>query len=136
MSKPEATMSQRRLLFLLCLSLLFLSVVHLTRAGSNLVVNESRTRFVLQKDHIDILFAVDNTTGQTRDVSVRLELLDTKNAVLSETFETQSVAPGNQILRFKMPQVIANLTTFERRDLLWYRLKYRLVEVVRSSGSI
>ena len=43
-------MTPRRLLFLLCVSVLFLSVVHLTRAGSILIVNESRTRFVLQKD--------------------------------------------------------------------------------------
>ena len=126
-------MTPRRLLFLLCVSVLFLSVVHLTRAGSNLIVNESRTRFVLQKDHIDILFAVENTTGQTRNASIRLELLDTKDAILSETSETQTVAPGIQILRFKMPQVVANLTDLERRDLLWYRLRYRLVETVGSS---
>ena len=109
-------MTPRRLLFLLCVSVLFLSVVHLTRAGSNLIVNESRTRFVFQKDHIDILFAVENTTGQTRNASIRLELLDTKDAILSETSETQTVAPGIQILRFKMPQVVANLTDLERRD--------------------
>jgi hypothetical protein len=126
-------MTPRRLLFLLCLSVLFLSVVHLTRAGNVLIVNESRTRFVLQKDHIDIQFAVENTTSQTRTASVRLVLLDTKDAVLSETFETQTVAPGSQILRFKMPQVVANLTNFERRDLLWYRLRYRVVETVGSN---
>jgi hypothetical protein len=129
-------MSQRRLLFLFCLALGFLSLVQLTHADGDLHVNESRTRFLLHTDSIEVQLAVENTTGETRNGSVRLELLDKKDTVLSETFETQPVAPGNQTLRFKMPPVTANLTKFERRELLWYRLRYRFVDVVRSSMSI
>ena len=129
-------MSQRRLLFLFCLAIGFLSLVHLTHAGGDLRVDESRTRFVLHPDSIEVLFGVENFSGQTQNASVRLELLDTQNAVLSEIFETQPVAPGNQLLRFKMPQVVADSTRFKHRDLLWYRLRYRLVQTVRSSMSI
>ena len=74
-------MSQRRLLSLFCLSLLFLFVVQLTRAGGDLSVNESRTLFRLHIDRAEVLFAVENTTGATRNVSVKLELLDTQNSV-------------------------------------------------------
>ena len=134
-------MSQRRLLSLFCLSLLFLtflclSVAQLTRAGGDLSVNESRTKFVLHKDRAEVLLAVENTTGETRNASVRLELLDTHNAVLSETFATQSVAPGSQTLRFNLPPIVADVNKFNLRELLWYRLRYRLVDVVRSSMSI
>ena len=62
--------------------------------------------------------------------------IDTKNSVLSETFETRPIAPGSQTLKFNLPQVIANLTNFERRDFLWYRLRYRMVEIVGSSMSM
>ena len=129
-------MSQRRLLSLFCLSVLFLCVVQLTRAGGDLSVNESDTRVVMHEDRVDVLLAVENTTGQTRQASIRLELLDTQSSVLSTTFATQPVAPGSQTLRFKLPPVLGNLNVFERSDLLWYRLRYRLVEVERSSMSI
>lgn len=129
-------MSQRRLLSLFCLSLLCLCVAQLTRAGGDLSVNESGTRFVLHKDRAEVLLAVDNTTGETRSASVRLELLDTHDAVLSETSGTQSVAPGSQTLRFNLPPIAADSKKFNHRELLWYRLRYRLVEVVRSSKSI
>lgn len=129
-------MSQRRLLSLFCFSLLFLLVVQLTRAGGDLSVNESRTRFVLHKDRSEVLLAVENTTSETRNASVRLELLDTHNAVLCETSATQSVAPGSQTLRFNLPSIVADVNKFNRRELLWYRLRYRLVDVVGSGMSI
>ncbi|HEX5883896.1 MAG TPA: alpha-2-macroglobulin family protein [Pyrinomonadaceae bacterium] len=129
-------MSQRRLLSLFCLSLLFLLVVQLTRAGGDLSVNESRTRFVLHKDRAEVFLGVENTTGETRNANVKLELLDTHNAVLSETTGTQSVAPGSQTLRFDLPPIDADVNEFRRRALLWYRLRYRLVEAVRPSMSI
>jgi hypothetical protein len=129
-------MSQRRLLSLFCLSLLFLLVVQLTRAGGDLRVNESRTRFVLHKDRAEVLLAVENTTGETRKATVKLELLNRWNAVLSETTGTQSVPSGPQTLQFNLPPVVANFTEADRRDLLWYRLRYRLVETARANMSI
>lgn len=129
-------MSQRRLLSLFCFSLLVLLVVQLTRAGGDISVDESRTRFVLHKDRAEVLLAVENTTGETRNASVRLELLDTHDAVLSEKFETQAVAPGSQTLRFNLPPIVADVNRFNHRELLWYRLRYQLVEAVRSSISI
>ena len=57
-------MSQRRLLFLFCLAIGFLFLVHLTHAGGDLRVDESRTRFVLHQDSIEVLFAVENLSGR------------------------------------------------------------------------
>jgi hypothetical protein len=129
-------MSQRRLLSLFCLSLLFLLVVQLTHAGGTLMVDEARTRFMLYQDRAEVLLAIENTTGETRNVTVKLELLDTRDGVLSETTGTQSVAPGSQKLRFDLPQIAANLSEFNRRNLLWYRLRYSAVEVTRSRLTI
>jgi len=129
-------MSQRRLLSLFCFALLFLLVVQLTRAGGDLSVNESRTRFVLHADRAEVLFAVENTTGEIRSASIKLELLDKQDAVLSETTATQSIAPGSQTVRLNLPPVVADLSKFNPRDVIWYRLRYRMVERVRSSMSI
>jgi len=129
-------MSQRRLLSLFCLSLFCLLVVQLSRASGDLSVIESRTKFVLHTDRAEVLLAVENTTGETRGATVKLELLDTQNDVLAETTATQSVAPGSQTLRFNLPPVVEDITKFNRRELVWYRLRYRLVETVRSSMSI
>jgi A-macroglobulin complement component/alpha-2-macroglobulin family protein/carboxypeptidase family protein/MG2 domain-containing protein/macroglobulin-like protein/A-macroglobulin receptor len=129
-------MSQRRLLSLFCLSLLFLLVIQLTRAGGDLRVDESRTRFMLYRDREEVLLAIENTTGETRNVTVKLELLDTRDSVLAETTGTQSVAPGSQKLRLSLPPIAANLSEFNRRYLLWYRLRYRMVDVVGSGMSI
>ncbi|HKV32879.1 MAG TPA: hypothetical protein VJP89_01015, partial [Pyrinomonadaceae bacterium] len=93
-------------------------MVQLTRAGGDLSVNESRTKFVWHKDRSEVLLAVENTTGETRNASVRLELLDTHDAVLSETFATQSVAPGSQTMRFNLPPIVADVNRFNRRELL------------------
>lgn len=128
-------MSQRRLLSLFCLSLLFLCVVQLTRAGGDVAVDEARTRFTLYRNRAEVLLAFENTTGETRNVTVKLELLDTRDGVLSEVSGTQSVAPGSQKLRFSLAPFAANLSEYSRRNLLWYRLRYRAVTIMRSSMS-
>lgn len=125
-------MSQRRLLSLFCLSLFFLLAVQLTRAGGELTVDESRTRFMLYQDRAEVLLAVENTTGETRNLNVKLELLDTRNNVLSETTGSQSVATGSQKLRFTLPPFVPDQSHFDRKNLLWYRLRYRAVETVKS----
>jgi A-macroglobulin TED domain/Alpha-2-macroglobulin family/MG2 domain/Carboxypeptidase regulatory-like domain/A-macroglobulin receptor binding domain/Macroglobulin domain MG3 len=130
-------MSHRRLLSLFCLSVLFLVVAQLTRAGGDLDVNEKLTRFVLHKDRAEVFLAVENTTGETRNASVRLELLDRRGAVVSETtLTTRPIAPGSQTLQLNLPPFVADVTKFKPRELIWYRLRYRLVTGVRSSISI
>lgn len=128
-------MSQRRLLSLFCLSVVFLFVVQLTRAGGELTVDESRTRFIPYQDHAEVLLAVENTTGETRSITVKLELLDPRDGVLSQTAGTQAVAPGSQKLRFNLPPLAASLSRLDR-NLLWRRLRYRVVERINSTGSI
>lgn len=129
-------MSQRRLLPLFCLSLLFLLVVQLTYAGGELNVDESRTRFVLHGGHAEVLLAVENTTGKTRNATVKLELLDKNDGVLSEITATQSVAPGSRTLRFNLPPLADDVSEINLRDVIWYRLKYRMADAAGSGTSI
>ncbi|HEY0730567.1 MAG TPA: hypothetical protein VGD38_20950, partial [Pyrinomonadaceae bacterium] len=80
---------------------------------------------MLHKDRAEVLFAVENTTGETRRATVKLELLDRDDDVLAETTGTQSISPGSQTLRFNLPPVVADSSTFDPKDVVWYRLRYR-----------
>ena len=121
-------MSRRWLLSLLCLSVLLLSLVPLTHAGGEVKVDESRTRILIQTDPIEIQLPVANSTGKTLTAAVQLELLDPRDRVVATNSTTQQITPGDQTLKLSLPFSISKLRDNERREILWYRLRYRLSE--------
>lgn len=121
-------MSRRGLLFLLCLSVLLLALVPLTRAGGDVKVDESRTRILIQSEPVEVQLAVTNSTGKSLTANVELELLDPHDRVAATIRSTQEIVPGDQTLKLSIPLSAAKLTDRDRRELLWYRLHYRLSE--------
>jgi A-macroglobulin TED domain/Alpha-2-macroglobulin family/Carboxypeptidase regulatory-like domain/MG2 domain/A-macroglobulin receptor binding domain/Macroglobulin domain MG3/Alpha-2-macroglobulin bait region domain len=121
-------MSRRWLLSLLCLSLLFLSLVQLTRAGGELRVNEALTKILLEKDPAEVLLAIENSSGKTSKFRVHLELLDTQDQITSQTTRVESIGTGSQTLSLSLPVSFSKLIDRERRHFLWYRLRYQLTE--------
>ena len=121
-------MSRRALLSLLCLSVFLLLLVPLTHAGGDVQVDESRTRVLIQTEPVEVQLAVANSTGKSLTTAVQLELLDPHDRVAAQTSSTQTLAPGNQTLNFSMPFSLTKLADRERREILWYRLRYRLSE--------
>jgi hypothetical protein len=119
-------MSRRGLLSLLCLSVFMLALVPLTHAGGEIRVDESRIRVLIQTQPIEVQLAVDNSTGETVNATVQLELLDPQDRVVAKTSTLQQISPGNQTLKLSLPFSLSSLTDQERRELLWYRLRYRL----------
>jgi len=121
-------MSRRWLLSLLCLSVLCLSMVQLTRAHGELRVNETLTRIHLEKRPAEVLLAVENLTGRASNARVQVELLDPRNRVTAQITGVQAITAGSQVLNLSLPISLSNLKENERRQLLWYRLHYRLSE--------
>jgi hypothetical protein len=121
-------MSRRGLLSLLCLSVLLLSLVPLTHADGEVKVDESRTRVLIQTEPIEVQLAVANSTGRTLTAAVQLELLDPHDRVVAKTTSTQQLTPGDQTLKLSLPFSNSKLRDHERREILWYRLRYRLSE--------
>ena len=121
-------MSRRGLLSLLCLSVLLLLLVPLTHAGGDVKVDESRTSILIQTEPVEVQLAVTNSTGKSLTATVQLELLDPHDRVAAKTSSTQQIAPGSQTLNFSIPFALTKLTDKERRELIWYRLRYRLSE--------
>ena len=119
-------MSGRGLLSLLCLSVLLLSLVPLTHAGGDVKVDESRTRVLIQKDPVEVQLAVENSTGETLNANVQLELLNPQDHVDANITTTQQIMPGSHTLKLSLPFSLTTLTDAERRELLWYRLRYRV----------
>jgi hypothetical protein len=119
-------MSRRWLLSLLCLAVLFLSLVQFTRARDEIRVNESSSRIILGKAPAEVLLSVENPSTADVTANVQLELLDPRNKSIATTSQVQPIARGSQTLRLSLPFAFSSAGEKERTQLLWYRLHYRL----------
>lgn len=119
-------MSRRWLLSLLCLAVLFLSLVQLTRARDELRVNEAGSKIFLEKNPAEVLLAVGNPSTANVKANVELELLDPRDNSIARTTQVQTIAHGNQTLRVSMPYTFSSTGEREPNRVLWYRLHYRL----------
>lgn len=119
-------MSHRWLLSLLCLAVLFLSLVQLTGARGELRVNEAGSRIILEKAPAEVLLAVENPSTADVNANVELELLDTRNNSIAKTTQVQSIARGSQTLKLSLPYSLSSPDELERNRVLLYRLHYRL----------
>ncbi len=119
-------MSHRWLLSLLCLSVLFLSLVQLTTANGELRVNEANSRVLLQSDPVGVLLVVENSSREPFKAKVELELLTPTDRVIARSNTLQAIAPGSQTLRLNLPFSISSLQYKEHSQLPWHRLRYRL----------
>lgn len=120
-------MSRRWLLFLLCLALLCLSLDQLTHAGGELRVNETATRVLFNKEPAEVLLAVENLTNKTLNAKVELELLAASDESRAKTSQPRSITTGKTTLTFPLDRSFSDLSTLERKQLLWFRLHYRLI---------
>src|SRR6185503_7075773 len=118
-------MSRRWLLSLLCLSVLIALLTPLTRARGELKVNEARTRFLLEKEPAEVLLAVENSTGETLNGKVELEILDPQDRVIAQVRNVHSIGTGDQTLKLSLPLYFSKLKAEDRR-FLWHRLRYRV----------
>jgi A-macroglobulin TED domain/Alpha-2-macroglobulin family/MG2 domain/Carboxypeptidase regulatory-like domain/A-macroglobulin receptor binding domain/Alpha-2-macroglobulin bait region domain/Macroglobulin domain MG3 len=120
-------MSRRWLLSLGCLSVLIsiALLAPLTRARGELKVIEVRTRFLLEKEPAEVLLAVENSTGETLNAKVEVELRDPQDRVISQLNRAQSIGTGNQTLSLTLPLYFSKLIGEDRR-ILFHRLHYRV----------
>ncbi|HEV8203563.1 MAG TPA: MG2 domain-containing protein, partial [Pyrinomonadaceae bacterium] len=97
----------------------------LTRARGELKVNEARTRFLLEKEPAEVLLAVENSTGETLNGKVELEIRDPQDRVISKVSNVQSIGTGDQTLKLSLPLDFSNFKT-DDSHFLWLRLHYRV----------
>ena len=119
-------MSLRWLLSLLCLAVLFLSLVQLTGARGELRVDETKSRILLDKVPAEVLLAIENPSTANVNANVHIEILDPRDKSIAKTTRVQTIAHGNQILRLSLPSTFSSSAERDRNRILWYRLHYRL----------
>ncbi len=117
-------MSRRWLLSLLCLSVLSLSLVPLTRAVGELKVNEAKTRVLLEKQPAVVSLAVENSSGELINASIKIEFLDPKNNSRARATQVQSIKTGSQTVTVLIPNI--SFSEKDQSEMLWYRLRYRI----------
>jgi hypothetical protein len=118
-------MSRKWLLFLFCLFAL-IALAPLSHASLTLKVNESATRISFAPQAIEVALALENSFREAVDRKFLIELIDPQGRVKSSTSRIQSVTRGSQTINFNLPFEVAKLREADRRQLLWYRVHYRL----------
>ncbi len=118
-------MSRRWLVSLACLSVLIALLAPLTRARGELKVIEASTRFLLDKEPAEVVLAVENSTGETVNAKVEIEIRDPQDRVISKVSRVQSIGTGNQTLPLTLPLYFSKLKAKDRR-FLFHRLHYRV----------
>jgi len=118
-------MSRKWLLFLFCL-LILLVLAPLTRADLTLRVRESAITVSFSQRRVDVALALENSLATVVDQRVQLELIDPQNRIRTSLERRESIDRGRPTLHLVLPYDISKLPAEDRRQLLWYRLHYRL----------
>jgi hypothetical protein len=110
----------------------FLSSVCL--AQGTLRINESSTRIQLLAESTGVDLAVENTARETVPARVSLELVDPFGHVQTRANKVAILPVGRSKVSLWMPPAFAQNERSDRKNLLWYRLRYS-VAVTPASGT-
>jgi hypothetical protein len=119
-------MGRMWLLSLAGLSLVALLLAPMTRAGGGIKVDEHATQLFLAKDHTRLSLVVENTSAESEDTSVRIEVLTPNDDVRAVNEAAQRLNSGRQKFFIDLPLAISKLSYQDKRELLWYRVRYRI----------
>ena len=93
-------------------------------AQSNLHVNESEIHVLILDDGVIVNLTIDNPGRGAGSAIVSLELIDPRGEVQSHKEQEISLRAGQTKVRLKMPPVFAQTIPADRKNLVWYRLRY------------
>ncbi|HKP72470.1 MAG TPA: MG2 domain-containing protein [Pyrinomonadaceae bacterium] len=125
-------MNRRWLSLLLCLQVCLCALAvgsSLATATAGLRVNEASTRIALAEGQSKVLLAVENDTGRPTAAHVTLELLDPRDKIAVQTEHDETIKPGASVVALFLPVSTYMRDGTDRRQLLWYRLRYRVAPV-------
>ncbi|HKQ54216.1 MAG TPA: MG2 domain-containing protein, partial [Pyrinomonadaceae bacterium] len=117
---------RRRVILLACLFIAPLLFNQLTRARATLRVDEAATRFLFETDRTGAALSVENSTGRDVAARVRVELIDPQGRVRAEAARQETIKRGRTTLFVALAFRPTDLAADERKQLIWYRLRYTL----------
>jgi hypothetical protein len=95
-------------------------------AQASLRVYEAATRIEFSSSGSLVSLKIENQTREKVDACVRLELLDPRGTVQAEARQNTSLPRGSTALKITLPPAFAQNEDPDRRNLLWYRLRYTI----------
>jgi A-macroglobulin TED domain/Alpha-2-macroglobulin family/MG2 domain/Carboxypeptidase regulatory-like domain/A-macroglobulin receptor binding domain/Macroglobulin domain MG3 len=113
---------------------LFSASIFAARYSANnpsLRVNESATKFSLQKAGAVVSLAIENSRSSALTARVKLELIDSRDAVRATAMSEISVPPGASVST--APLVKTGAGDYNITELLWHRLRYEIIAIDLSS---
>jgi len=112
-----------------------LSFVHFSTARNpSLLVNEAAIKLSFNNEQTDVTLTLVNNTGESFAARVLIELLDPLDKVRSGAQLDRLVKPGVSTVIVPLALPYARMPEDERRELPWYRLRYRIAPAVENSG--
>ncbi len=103
-----------------------LFAAHLATASGALGLDESKIRIILDAGRTSVRLPVSNGTGHDFNARLRVELLDTDDAVISSSETVARVRRGTNSFEAPLDLRYAELPKSERDEFPWFRLRYRL----------
>src|SRR5262245_57609828 len=113
---------------------LFSASIFAARFSANspgLRVNESATKFSLQKAVAVVSLAIENSHSSALAARIKLELIDPRDVVRATAMIEVSVPSGSSVS--PAPLVKTGAGDCDLRGLLWHRLRYEIA-AIDSSG--
>jgi hypothetical protein len=101
-------------------------------AQGDLRINESATRVQLLDESTGVELTVENTGREIMPARVSLELVDPQGHAQSRANKEVSLPPGRTKVNLSMPPAFAQNERADRKNLLWYRLRYSIASAPRS----
>jgi uncharacterized protein YfaS (alpha-2-macroglobulin family) len=113
---------------------LFSASIFAARFSANslgLRVNESATKFSLQKAGAVVSLAIENSGSSAVTARIKLQLIDPLDAVRAAAMTEISVPSGSGVST--IPLVKIGSGDYDLRELLWHRLRYEIA-AIKPSG--
>jgi hypothetical protein len=104
-------------------------------AQTGVRLNEAATHIQIHSDGTLVDLPVENQTRETISVHVLLELVDPRGVVQVHGDRDASLPPGSTKLKIALPPAFAKNENPDRRNLLWYRLRYTITSSLPSESS-
>lgn len=124
---------RRRLIgsILVCLFSASIFAARFSANSPSLRVNESATKFSLQKAGAAVSLALENSGSSALTARINLELIDPRDAVRAKAISELSIASGSSVST--IPMVKTGAGEYDIGELLWHRLRYEIA-VIDPSG--
>jgi len=124
---------RRRLIgsMLVCLFSASIFAARFSANSPGLRVNESATKFSLQKSGAVVSLAIENSSPSALTARIKLDLVDPRDAVRATAMTEVSIPSGSSVST--LPLVKTGAGDYDVKELLWHRLRYEIA-AIDSSG--